>query len=209
MKDLKSYWNKVYDKNEVNQLGWYENNPEPSIKLIDNCKLNKNARILNVGAGASTLIDSLLENGYKNVIATDISVSSLEKLKNRLGKDNSEKLSWIVDDLTKPLHLNEIEPVDLWHDRAVMHFFVNENDQNTYFSLLKKLVKKDGYVIISSFNTDGATMCSGLPVFRYDKYMLQEKLGKQFDLQEFFNHSYTMPSGGTREYIYTLFKRIG
>ena len=174
--ELKSHWNNTYTK-DINKLGWYEENPEPSLRLIKKCKLNKNASLLNVGAGATTLVDELVKQGYENIIANDLSSNALDKLKERLGKD-SRKIDWIVDDLTKPTELNKLGEIDLWHDRAVLHFFNDQKEQNNYFKLIKKLVKKNGFVIIAAFNMKGATKCSGLPVFRYDETMLQMKLTK-------------------------------
>ncbi len=208
MTDLKKHWNTAYGNNEVSRLGWYEEDPDATLQLIQQCNLSKDARILNVGVGASTLLDKMVNIGFENIIANDISNTALEKLKTRLGIKGKD-IQWIVDDLTNPTTLSEIAPVDLWNDRAVIHFFTEEEDQNTYFSLVKKLVKNNGFVIISAFNTDGATLCSGLPVFRYDKDMLAKKLGAEFKLIESFNFNYTMPSGDTRPYIYTLFKRAG
>jgi hypothetical protein len=159
-----------------------------------------------VGAGATTLVDELLKQGFDHIIANDLSATALQKLQARLGDDN-QKVTWVIDDLTQPLELNELAKVDLWHDRAVLHFFNDEKDQHTYFNLLKKLVNKNGFVIIAAFNLNGATSCSGLPVHRYDAHMLQEKLGNDFLLLEAFDYTYTMPSGNTREYVYTLFQR--
>jgi SAM-dependent methyltransferase len=204
--DLKSHWDNVYDNAEVNQLGWYEESPDPSLQLIQACALHKNAALLNVGAGATTLVDKLNELGYQNIIANDISPIALEKLKLRLGVEK-EKVNWVVDDLTRPSALYTIGKVDLWHDRAVLHFFNEKENQDTYFDLLKKLVKPEGFVILATFNLNGAATCSGLPVHRYDKKMLTEKLGSSFELVEAFDYTYSMPSGDKREYVYALFKR--
>jgi len=206
-KDYKSHWDKAYIRTEFDKLGWYEENPEPSLRLINKCKLKKTDIILNVGAGATTLVDNLLEMGFNNIIANDISSEAIEELKQRLGK-NSQNVKWVLDDLTKPLILNNLEKVDLWHDRAVLHFFNSEYEQDSYFDLINKLVKKNGHVIIAAFNLDGARKCCGLPVHRYDRRMLQEKLGTDFVLLEEFDYTYHMPSGDTREYVYTLFKRL-
>ena len=206
-RNFKSHWNKVYGSNEIDKLGWYEYSPEPSLSLINKCKLDNNAAILNVGAGATLLVDELLNNGYKNIIANDLSSTALDKLRMRLGFEKSSSVQWVIDDLTNPSELNKLKPVDLWHDRAVLHFFDDELSQHTYFSLLKKLVKQNGYVIIATFNLDGATMCSGLTVHRFDENMLQEKLGNGFELIEAFDYIYTMPSGDTRKYVYTLFQK--
>ncbi len=205
--DLKKHWDSAYGNNEITKLGWYEEDPKPSLQLIQNSELPKDARILNVGVGTSKLIDELINLGFKNIIASDISSAALDKLQTRLGSKKNN-VHWVVDDLTNPSFLSEIDPVDLWHDRAVLHFFTEEKDQNTYFSLLKKLVKINGYVIISTFNTEGATTCSGLQVHRYNKDMLENKLGPDFKLIDSFNYNYTMPSGDTRPYIYTIFKRF-
>ena len=116
-------------------------------------------------------------------------------------------MCWIADDLTSPDKLNSLDQVDLWHDRAVLHFFNEAAEQLSYFNLIRKLVKVDGYVIIAAFNLDGAEKCSGLPVFRYDQTMLQNQLGEGFSLLKAFDYTYITPSGNTREYIYTLFQR--
>jgi len=204
---MKEHWENVYDHKAVEKLGWYESSPGPSLRLIEECKLPKNAKILNVGAGATTLVDELLQLGYRNIIANDISKKALKELQARLGAERSALVRWLVDDLTDPLELNELEQIDLWHDRAVLHFFTEPDSQDAYFNLLLKLVRPGGYVIIAAFNLKGATQCSGLPVRRYDAGMLQQKLGGEFTLLDSFDHTYTQPSGDTREYVYALFRR--
>lgn len=204
---MKSHWEKIYTNSSPEKLGWYEEIPEPSLQLIEKCHLDKDAVLLNVGAGATTLVDKLLNLGYTNIIANDISESALEKLKASLGKEKSQLVRWLIDDLTHPTELNKFEQVDLWHDRAVLHFFNEPEDQDTYFNLLKKLLKKAGFVIIATFKLDGTRKCSGLPVTRYDESMIMKKLGLEFALLEAFNYTYLMPSGDTREYVYTLFQR--
>ncbi|RMG84556.1 MAG: class I SAM-dependent methyltransferase [Bacteroidetes bacterium] len=204
--DLKTHWNEAYQKKAVEQLGWYEAAPSPSLELIEKTGLPTDAAILHVGAGATTLVDELLRRGYSNLIVNDLSEVALERLRQRLGKA-ADDLTWVVDDLTRPERLPKLPPVDLWHDRAVLHFFTEEKDQNTYFDLLRRLVRPGGYAIIATFNLQGATKCSGLPVFRYDEKMLDEKTGPDFRLVESFNYTYVQPSGNTREYVYTLFKK--
>ncbi len=149
------------------------------------------------------MVDELLSLGSQ-IIATDISAVALTNLENRIGKGSVEI---IVDDLTNPHQLTNIEPVDLWIDRAVLHFFTEKNDQDTYFELLQQKVAKKGYVILAEFSLDSASKCSGLPVYRYSKEMLSDKLGSNFSFTENFEYNYTMPSGALRPYIYTLFRR--
>jgi 2-polyprenyl-3-methyl-5-hydroxy-6-metoxy-1,4-benzoquinol methylase len=204
--DLTSHWNNAYNKAAVTNLGWYEEHPEPSLQLIKKCNLDKNASILNVGAGATTLVDTLITQGFENVIANDLSSVALDKLKIRLG-DDSDKVTWVVDDLTNPTVLNQLDKIDLWHDRAVLHFFNEAEEQATYFNLVQQLVKEKGFMIIATFNLNGATKCSGLPVTRYDQQMIQDKLGEDFKLLEAFDYIYITPSGNTRAYVYTLFQR--
>ena len=204
---MKAHWDQIYNKKSVESLGWYEEHPGPSLQLISKCNLGKEALILSVGAGATTLVDELLRIGHLNIVANDVSAPALDKIKARLGDDSASKVRWIVDDIINPAALHALGPVDLWHDRAVLHFFNDLAQQDRYFNLLRNLVKVNGYVIIAVFNLDGARKCSGLPVFRYNQEMLQLKLGKDFDLMESFDHTYIMPSGDSREYIYTLFRR--
>lgn len=207
-KDLQAHWEDIYSRKRIELLGWYEAHPAPSLRLLEQCELAKESRILHVGTGASTLVDELLGKGYKNLIASDLSSEALHKLQSRLGEEESKKVHWMVDDLTNPQLLNLLDPIDLWFDRAVLHFFNEANEQEAYFSLLKQLVKPGGFVIIAAFNLRGAPTCSGLPVHRYNREMLQDRLGKDFELQDTFDHTYVMPSGENRAYIYTLFKRV-
>ena len=205
--NYKEHWNKVYSSNDMTSLGWYEDIPKPSLDLIAKCGLTKEAKILDVGSGATTLIDNLIQQGYKNIIALDISAIALDKLKSRLSKENSEFIQWVVDDITNPQKLDFSLKVDLWHDRTVLHFLTDENRQAGYLSTLKKIVKKGGYVIIAVFSLEGAKKCSGLDVVNYDHKMISELLGNDFELLEYFNHLYINPSGGKRPYVCTLFRR--
>ncbi len=204
--NLQAHWDAAYERTSTDKTGWYEEFPEQSLNLIEDCKVSKDARIFNAGAGSTTLVDHLLKRGYNNLIASDISSSALSDLKERLG-DEGKNIEWIVDDLTAPGNLNQMQPVDVWHDRAVVHFFTDENDRKTYFELLNRSVKSGGYAIIATFNLEGAEKCCGLPVYRFDASMLKDHIGDDFSLVNHFNYTYTQPSGNTREYVYTLFKK--
>jgi len=204
---MKEHWNKLYSSNDTRELGWYEETPEPSITLLSKCNISKDAAILDVGAGATTLIDFFIDSGYTNITVADISEAALEKLKARLGAERSLLVKWIADDLTQPKYISKLKDIALWHDRAVLHFLVEERWRQTYFSTLKKVVQKGGYVIIAAFSIGGAKKCAGLDVVNYDRNMLSEKLGNEFELIEAFDYSYHMPSGNIRPYIYTLFQK--
>lgn len=205
--NYKEHWNSVYDSKTDEQLGWYEVAPEKTMQLIEDCNLKSNATILNVGAGTTILIDELLKKGFTNIIANDLSESALKNLKHRIKSDFNYNLECIVDDLTQPTSLQKLSHIDLWIDRAVLHFFLKEEEQRAYFELIKKVVAKNGFVLIAVFALDGAEKCSGLPLQRYDVNMLQQKLGDNFKLIDSFNYTFINPFGGERPYVYTLFQR--
>ena len=204
--NLKEHWNAAYNV-EDEQLGWFEANPMQTMELVNACDLQKDATILNVGAGTTTLIDTLLEEGYTNMIANDLSDLALDKLKQRIKKSHNYNLTCIKDDLTNPQKINKLQNIDLWIDRAVLHFFLTETEQNAYFNLIQKIVSKNGYVIIAVFSLEGAQKCCGLDLKRYNLEMLQNNLGTHFNLIKTFNHTFINPFGGERPYIYTLFQR--
>ena len=204
--DLKSHWNKAYDK-EDNQLGWFEENPIPTMQLIEKCQLQKDAKILNVGVGTTSLIDTLLDAGYTNLIANDLSDVALQKLKERIKKSHNYNLKTVAEDLTHPSELQQLKNIDLWIDRAVLHFFLKKEDQIAYFNLIKDIVAKGGFVLIAVFALDGAEKCCGLDTKRYNVEMLQDQLGQPFKLVDSFNHTFINPSGGERPYVYTLFQK--
>ena len=204
---MKEHWNRIYSALDVDTLGWYEEISAPSLKLLSECNINKAAMVLDVGVGASTFIDSLIEQEFTNIVATDISEIALSKLKERLGEEKASLVRWIVDDITRPAHIQNLRDVAVWHDRAVLHFLVKDAERNMYLSTLKKVVKEGGYVIISAFSLKGAKKCTGLGVRNYDQDLLAGFLGDDFELLEYFDYMYQMPSGELRPYIYTLFQR--
>jgi ubiquinone/menaquinone biosynthesis C-methylase UbiE len=204
---MKDHWNKVYSSRDVDKLGWYEEIPEPSIRLMSKFHINKDESVLDVGAGASKFIDYLISQGFTNIIAADISEMALNKLKERLGEEKASRVRWIVDDITHPTYIQNLRDISLWHDRAVLHFLLKENQQQEYLSTLKKVIKRGGYVIIAAFSLEGAKRCSGLDVKNYDQDMLAKFLGEDFSLLEYFDYTHYMPSGEPRPYIYTLFQK--
>lgn len=203
---LKDHWNKIYQSQPVQQLGWYEENPGPCLEMLARCNLGLDDAILDVGVGASTFIDRLLDEGYRNVMVVDISERALETLQHRLGKDKAARIQWLVDDLTQPQHLLELRNIAFWHDRACLHFFIEESHQQAYFKTLKQVVQPGGYVMIAVFSLEGAERCSGLDVLRYDENMLAQGLGQEFELITSFPYTYYQPSGNPRPYVYTLFR---
>lgn len=200
------HWNAAYTKNPTEKLGWYEETSSKTLELIKETHLAKDARILNVGVGSSTLLDDLLAAGYTQLIANDLSEKSLEDVKQRIGEKAAD-VDFLVDDLVQPKELQNLKDIDLWNDRAVLHFFLKEEEQQAYFDLIRRVVKPNGFVIIAVFALDGAEKCCGLPLQRYNVEMIQERLGNEFVLQKSFRHTFVNPYGGERPYVYTLFKR--
>jgi SAM-dependent methyltransferase len=207
MIDYKNHWDKVYSDSELNKLGWYEELPQPSLDLIEICDLKKDAAVIDIGSGASTLIKNLIQDSYTNIYATDISAVALSRAKDLLDPPETEKVNWIVDDITNPQNLIVQNTIDLWHDRTVLHFLIEEKQRIGYLETLRNLVRKEGYVIIAVFSLEGAKKCSGLDVKNYDHNMIDEYLGNEFNLIKYFSHTYKMPSGDLRPYVYTLFQR--
>jgi len=206
--DLEKHWSNAYTGVNIETLGWYEKESLPTLELILASEVSKKATILNIGAGASTIIDSLVEKGFTSLIVNDISSCAMSNIKARLG-EKADKIQFITDDIVNPKQLQDIEKVDLWNDRAVLHFFTEEKDQKAYFDLLNTKVKKGGFVILAEFNKQGAKSCSGLNVKQYNAESLQTFLGSEYSLLKSFNYDYEMPSKKIRKYVYTLFQREG
>ena len=207
MNKIKDHWDNVYLKSELDTLGWYEEIPRPSLDLIEKCNLEKSAKILDVGSGATTLLNILANEGYRNITALDISKVALENAKKNIDPRIISNFSWIVGDITDSKIIEKIPKVDLWHDRTVLHFLTEEKQQLGYLDNLKNLVKIGGFVIIAVFSLEGAKKCSGLDVKNYNHTMIAEFLGTSFKLIEHFPYIYVQPSGAERPYVYTLFQR--
>ena len=204
---MKEHWDKVYSSKSIAQLGWYEAQATPSLQLIKRCAIDKQEAILDVGSGATTLIDALLDRGYQTIYALDISDIALQKARAELGAKRAAQVQWIVDDITHPLKLFDIGEIALWHDRAVFHFFTDDQQRQNYLATLLRVLRPGGYVMIAAFAVGGASTCSGLDVRNYDKESLSQFLGPDFKLLESMDYTYQMPSGDLRPYVYTLFQR--
>jgi SAM-dependent methyltransferase len=206
-KSMKEHWNTVYASKPIDQLGWYEPHPTPSLQLIEQCALDRQAAILDIGSGATTLLQALLDQGYQQIYALDISETALEKARTELGAAQAVRIQWLVDDITHPSKLLSLPQIALWHDRAVLHFFTDAQQRQDYLATLLKILRPGGYVIIAAFATGGASKCSGLDVRNYDRASLMQFLGPHFELIASLDYTYHMPSGDVRPYIYTLFQR--
>ena len=202
----KEHWENVYTTKATDTVSWFQEHAETSLKLIQSIPAGKNASIIDVGGGASTLVDDLLSSGYSNISVLDLSGAALEAAKKRLGI-SAEKVTWVEADITD-VNLPEYQ-FDLWHDRAVFHFLTQAEDRKAYVNAVLASVKPGGHIIISTFAEDGPTQCSGLPVVRYSAESLHTEFGKHFLLQQHFYESHNTPFGTVQKFVYChLIKNI-
>jgi SAM-dependent methyltransferase len=198
------HWEKIYSTKSVNQVGWYTPHLETSMTWIAELKLATEDPIIDVGGGASTLIDDLLDLGHKKLTFLDLSERAIQITKERLGKTSSA-VTWLCGDVT------EIELASqyycLWHDRAVFHFLIDPEVQQRYKDAVLEALKIGGYFIIGTFSQDAPPECSGLPVQRYTSEILCKTFGKEFELRRHQNKIHNTPSGLEQAYVYCLFQR--
>jgi ubiquinone/menaquinone biosynthesis C-methylase UbiE len=202
--DFQKHWSEVYQNKASDNVSWYQEKPELSLKLIEETGLSKNARIIDVGAGASTLVDHLLETGYSEISLLDISPESLDISKKRLG-EKSLRLKWLVGDITN-IELPKAA-FELWHDRAVFHFLTEEAQQQTYLEKITQSLAPNGHLIIATFASDGPLQCSGLDVMRYDVESLERFFGNDFALLASASESHLTPWASEQKFIYCHFQR--
>ena len=176
--DRKEHWERIYSAKAPVEVSWYQKDPALSLQLIQNCGLAKDAPIIDVGGGASVLVDRLLEQGYRRLAVLDISPTSLAYAQERLG-DRARHVEWFTADVTEFVAPH---PFSLWHDRAVFHFLTLPGDRKKYVDTLKKTLRPGGYLVLAAFAMHGPTQCSGLDVVRYDAGKLMNELGGQFAL---------------------------
>ncbi len=199
----RTHWELVYQSNEDHEASWHQPRPETSLQLIERCGLPRSARIIDVGGGTSRLVDCLLDAGFAGVGVLDVSQTALERTRGRLG-DRAASVEWIVSDAT------EYEPAhrwDLWHDRAVFHFLVDDGDCDRYREALLRGLEPGGHVVIATFGPRGPKRCSGLPVRRRDSDSLQLALGSEFELLESLIEEHKTPKGAIQEFLYCRFQR--
>lgn len=197
--DLQRHWEKIYSEKAPNAVSWYRPHLDQSLRLIEKVASDRSASIIDVGGGESTLVDDLLQRGYKNITVLDISQTAVDANRKRLGAI-SEDVHWLVADITGV----ELEPsvYDLWHDRAVFHFLTSANDRLAYVRQVARAVRQGGYVIISTFGTEGPTKCSGLDVVRYDAESLHREFGKHFRLLGSSKELHQTPFCTTQQFLY-------
>lgn len=201
--DRKVHWDNIYQTKKIDEVSWYQPVPQTSISLIEELNLDPNARILDVGGGDSYLTDHLLDRGFGNLCLLDVSVNAIGRAKNRHG-DHSSGIEYIISDITD---YQPQEPVDLWHDRAVLHFLTTDEEVEKYVSTVQEGVRGGGYVIIGVFSTDGPTKCSGIEIRQYDERSMENLLGNEFKLIKSFRTDHPTPSQKTQNFIFSLYRK--
>jgi 2-polyprenyl-3-methyl-5-hydroxy-6-metoxy-1,4-benzoquinol methylase len=201
----KTHWERVFVTQSPDEVGWFQPRPTLSLQLMDSAGVPRDAGIIDVGAGASTLVDELLERGCADVSVLDVSSSGMQHIKQRLG-ERAEQVQWIEADVTG---FHPERRWDLWHDRAVLHFLTDPSDRKGYRRALEEGVVPGGHVIIATFGLEGPTRCSGLEVRRYSPAMLSAELGDAFELREARGEDHLTPTGVVQPFVFCLFRRHG
>jgi 2-polyprenyl-3-methyl-5-hydroxy-6-metoxy-1,4-benzoquinol methylase len=202
--DPHAHWDNVYSSKAEDAVSWFTRNPTLSMQLIRQVSPGTQGRIIDVGGGASVLVDKLLDDGFQSVAVLDISEAALNRSKQRLG-ERAGGVRWIVADVTA---MEDAGQFDVWHDRAVFHFLTEPGDQELYVQAARRTVPIGGHLIISTFALGGPQRCSGLNVCQYDAQSLAAVLGGDFTLLRERSETHLTPAGKTQAFIYAVFTRV-
>ena len=205
MKSNSEHWNGIYEETEDHRLGWYEDDPSPTLDLLEQISDWRQSTVFLPGAGTAMLVDVLLEAGARLVL-NDLSAAALDRVRDRLGTQ-APSMEWVCQNIAEPLGV-AVPAVDLWIDRAVLHFLTDEQDIQGYFKNVSAKLKVGGHALFAEFPPHGAPTCAGLELHRYSPKELSERLGDGFALVDHFDHTYINPAGDPKPYLYTLFKRV-
>ena len=201
--DAKKHWEELYHSTSPGKVSWYQENPATSLDFIEKTGLPKEAPILDVGSGASTLVDQLLLRGYLNLALLDVSTKALLLTRQRLGGKATD-VAWHHGDVTR---YSLPEQYSLWHDRAVFHFLVDPSDRRAYVTSLRQGLRPQGHLILATFAVGGPTRCSGLDVTQYDTQKITTELGQDFRLIETLEELHQTPAGVEQLFSYFWFTR--
>ena len=198
MVDRQQHWEGVYRNKAVDEVSWFQPHAASSLRLIEGCA-DKDARIIDVGGGASVLVDGLLDAGYRNLTVLDLAETALSACRTRLGA-RAQSVQWIAGDITQ-VELPAAH-YDVWHDRAVFHFLTDPADRARYVEQVLKSVKPGGHVIVAAFGPGGPLQCSGLDVVRYAPDALHAEFGAPFRVLGHETEIHQTPAGKEQEFVY-------
>lgn len=202
MSERAAHWDGAYTGKQDTEVSWFQEQPGMSLELIRHCALPAGASVIDVGGGASRLVDVLVDDGLA-VTVLDLSAAALEKARARLG-GRAAAVEWVVADITAWM---PAAPFDLWHDRAVFHFLTEPADRAAYRERLAAALRPGGQAVIGTFALDGPERCSGLPVMRYGPEELTAELGPSFRLVEAVRESHVTPAGKTQSFQFCRLSR--
>lgn len=202
--DFGTHWEKVYTSKPVTQVSWFQEHDRLSLDLIQQEAVPTSASIIDVGGGASTLVDDLLAWGYPHLTVLDVSGSALEAAQARLGTA-AASVTWLEANILEA----ELPAYgyDVWHDRAAFHFLMDSAEKQAYVRKVCESLKPNGLCIIATFAEDGPTQCSGLPVTRYGERSLRAEFGDSFEVITSIRSVHHTPAGNTQNFLYCLFRR--
>lgn len=203
MLNWREHWQSVYSQKPDDQTSWHQTDPQPSLQLILDAM--RGGRVIDIGGGASVLVDRLIGLRFTRIAVLDISSAALNRAKVRLG-EAADWVEWIAADVTAVENLGQF---DLWHDRAVFHFLTDPRDRKEYVALARRTVSVGGHLVIGTFATDGPDKCSGLDVCRYDADSLRDEFGDGFKLAGELKHTHLTPWGTRQPFFYGTFRRTG
>jgi len=198
----KDHWENVYTTKSSKEVSWFEARSTQSLELINSIGLPLSASLIDVGGGASILVDDLIKLGYLKLQVLDLSLAALKTSQKRLGSV-SKQVNWIEADITD-YKLKQLK-VDLWHDRAVFHFLTKKVQRQKYIENLTHILNKNGHVIIATFADDGPQKCSGLDICRYNHNTLALELGEGFTLVSHHKETHQTPFNTKQNFIYCHF----
>ena len=197
--DTQGHWEQVYGTKAATEVSWFRPHLDTSLSLVERVARDSNASIIDVGGGESTLIDDLIDKGYRNVTVLDISRTAIEHTQQRLAAASSD-VNWLTGNILKvalPTH-----SYDVWHDRAVFHFLTEPVQRREYVRQVISAVKPGGHIIVGTFGLSGPKKCSGLDVMQYDADSLHAEFGGRFRLMESTEELHGTPFGTTQQFVY-------
>lgn len=199
----REHWDAVYGKKAATDVSWYEPHAEKSLELIRGAGIGLADPIVDVGGGASFLVEDLLAAGYRDLTVLDVSATVLEKLRERLGP-RALSITLLHQDVTA---FKAERSYVLWHDRAVFHFLIERPDRERYLDALRRALRADGHLVIATFGPSGPERCSGLPTLRYDEAALAAELGPDFKLVESSLSVHRTPWNAPQQFLHCRFAR--
>jgi len=200
--DRQAHWESIYQTKKLEELSWTQSTCARSLEFIKRTGLPLMAPLIDVGGGASILVDQLLDAGHTDLTVLDLSVAALSIAKTRLG-DRARSVTWLQQDITRG-HLPR--QYSIWHDRAVFHFLTAQEDRHIYGLNLRKALEPGGFLILSAFAKDGPTRCSGLDIRQYECEDLVEELGGSISLVDRAKEDHVTPFGKIQKFSYCFFR---